>query len=94
MFLISAHKKIIVAMNKTSSNCCEFTTFTSPYRGPSYMENSEKVVSREAVFSILGANNILNRKVETIGHVRTGPDDFVKKFRLACSQAGVQTPFL
>jgi len=63
-------------------------------RGPSYMENSEKVVSREAVFSILGANNILNRKVETIGHVRTGPDDFVKKFRLACSQAGVQTPFL
>jgi len=63
-------------------------------RGPTYMEDSEKVVSREAVFSILGANNILNRKVEEVSHSFRGPDDFVKRFRQTCKQEGVQTPFI
>lgn len=57
------------------------------------MVDSEKIPSKEAMFSILGANNVLRRKVEAFGP-SNGRDDFLNKFRIACEKANVHMPFI
>jgi len=62
-------------------------------RGPTYITDSEKIPSRETMFSILGANNVLRRKSEPHGP-SNGSEHFLTNFRAACQQASFNTPFI
>jgi len=62
-------------------------------RGPTYLEDAVKIPSRETLFSVLGANNVLRRKAESSGPSH-GRLDFLNKLRSTCLESSVHVPFI
>lgn len=66
-------------------------------RGPTYLQDGEKIPSQEAIFAVIGTDSIMRPKDrihELKMNLSAKPDSFVRRFQKACYDFGFQAPFM
>ena len=81
-------------MNQTF-NSSEPIASNFQVRGVTYQKDGMKVPSKEAIFALLGADNLTRTKGQDHEcHTSLTPDSYLNKLRVACKKKGIQTPFV
>jgi hypothetical protein len=77
--------------------CSEPLASNFHVRGPTYLQDGEKIPSQHAIFALLGCDSILrpkNGNNEPKMNISSRPDSFVGRFQKACHELGFQAPFM
>eukprot|EP00559_Dactyliosolen_fragilissimus_P003885 CAMPEP_0184874122 /NCGR_PEP_ID=MMETSP0580-20130426/42220_1 /TAXON_ID=1118495 /ORGANISM="Dactyliosolen fragilissimus" /LENGTH=528 /DNA_ID=CAMNT_0027377097 /DNA_START=33 /DNA_END=1616 /DNA_ORIENTATION=+ len=75
--------------------CSEPMASNYSVRGPCYMRDNLKVKSEEALFSLIGCDNLVyKKKTMKSHHVCSSNDSYLNRLRGVCTKVGIKTPFL
>lgn len=83
--------------SRIADMCSEPLASNFQVRGPTYLQDGEKIPSNEAIFALLGCDSIVRRKNdnnELKVNLSSRPDSFVGRFQTICHEIGFQAPFL